>query len=192
MLNLGREPRWRPIGRADRYLPPDLFCWLAATESLTQRLQRLCGDSFAVELIDQSWCRPFPGECAALGMRRRAWALVRQVYLCCGTRPLVYARTVIPRSTLRGRRRRYARLGERPLGEVLFAAGDVERSPFEVAMLMPGDVLHDAAINGMRSRKSSLWARRSVLSVHGHPLLVSEIFMPAIATIGGNGRKRRA
>jgi chorismate--pyruvate lyase len=184
MLNLGREPRWRPIGRASRSLPPDLASWLSSTESLTQRLQDRCGSRFTVDLISQSWRRPFPGECAALGMQRRAWALVRQVYLCCGTRPLVYARTVIPRSTLRGSRRRYARLGERPLGEVLFASAGVERSPFEVAMLMPGDFLHDAASNGARSGRSALWARRSVFWVEGHPLLVSEIFMPPIVAIG--------
>jgi chorismate--pyruvate lyase len=186
MLNQGREPRWRPIRRAGRSLPPGLACWLTATESLTQRLQRLCGEDFALDLLGQSWCRPLPGERVALGMQRRAWALVRQVYLSCGTRPLVYARTVIPRTTLRGSRRRYARLGERPLGEVLFATADVERSPLEVAMLMPGDFLHDAATSGLGARGTGrvLWARRSVLRVNGHPLLVSEIFLPAIGTIG--------
>ncbi|MDX9739732.1 MAG: chorismate lyase [Gammaproteobacteria bacterium] len=186
MLNLGREPRWRPIGRAGRSLPPDLACWLTATESLTQRLQRICARDFAVELLGQAWCRPLPGERVALGMQQRAWALVRQVYLCCGTRPLVYARTVIPRATLRGRRRRYGWLGERPLGEVLFAAADVERSPLEVAMLTPDDYLHRAATRGTRPGDAVFWARRSVLRVEGYPLLVSEIFMPAIATIGRN------
>ena len=62
----------------------------------------------------------------------------------------------------------------------------VVRSPLEVAMLMPGDFLHDAATSGLGARGTGrvLWARRSVLRVNGHPLLVSEIFLPAIGTIG--------
>lgn len=184
MLNLGREPRWRPIGSAGRGLPSDLAVWLAAGESLTRHLQGICGDKFTVELRGQCWSRPLAGERAELGMPDRAWALVRQVYLCCGPRRLVYARTVMPRSTLRGRRRRYARLGERPLGEVLFASPDVRRGPLEVAMLTPGDVLHDAALEGSEAGNSALWGRRSVLTVEGHPLLISEVFMPAITTLG--------
>ena len=184
MLNLGREPRWRSIGSAGRGLPPDLAAWLTAGESLTRHLQGICGDEFMVELRGQRWSRPLAGERAELGMPDRAWALVRQVYLCCGPRRLVYARTVMPRSTLQGRRRRYARLGRRPLGEVLFAFPDVRRGPLEVAMLAPGDVLHDAALEGRGAGGDSLWARRSVLTVAGHPLLISEVFMPAITRIG--------
>lgn len=184
MSNLGREPRWRPIGSADRGVPSALLGWLTAGESLTRHLQAVCGDAFTVELRGQRWSRPLAGERAELGMPDRAWALVRQVYLCCGSRRLVYARTVMPRSTLQGRRRRYARLGERPLGEVLFASPDVRRGPLEVAMLTPGDVLHDAAGAGSETGSSTLWGRRSVLTVEGHPLLISEVFMPAITALG--------
>ena len=102
-------------------------------------------------------------------------ALVRQVVLCCNDQPLVYARTVIPVTTIQGAQRRYANMGGRPLGAMLFADRTMQRESVEVAML---PVTHDA--NQYTDSNDAIWGRRSVFRVSGKPLLVSEYFLPEL------------
>jgi chorismate--pyruvate lyase len=90
----------------------------------------------------------------------------------------VFARTVIPVRTLRGRQRRLARLGTRPLGAALFADPHLKRGEVEIARLAPGDGIYEhAAVQGAAD---GVWGRRSVFTLKGKPLLVSEFFLPAL------------
>ena len=102
-------------------------------------------------------------------------ALVRQVVLCCNEQPLVYARTVIPVTTIQGAQRRYANMGNRPLGAMLFADRTMQREAVEVAILPATDVA-----NQYTSSNEPIWGRRSVFRVSGKPLLVSEYFLPEL------------
>lgn len=173
----GREPDWRPAREAPHCgLAPELSSWLIGTDSLTRRLRELCGPAFSVRVIAQRRQRPLPSERAVLGLADPAWALVRQVRLLRGAEPLVYARTIMPEDTLRGARRRFAHLGNRPLGERLFADHRITRGDMEIARLEPGHALHALAGAG----RAPLWGRRSVFVIEGHPMLVNEIFLPAI------------
>jgi len=106
-------------------------------------------------------------------------ALVRQVLLCCGDTPLVYARTVIPVTTIKGAQRRYANLGSRPLGAMLFADRTMRREDVQVAVLPAS---HEA--NQFTRADESVWGRRSVFRVAGKPLLVSEYFLPDLIKHG--------
>ncbi len=197
MLNLGREPSWRVATPAvQRELPAYLRSWLIVTESLTQRLRDECGPRFRVALRGQCWQRPLPSERAALALPDRAYALVRHVHLLCAERAVVFGRTVMPAATLHGARRRYASLGSRPLGAVLFADPSVARGAIEVARIAPRCALHADALDGAAPRgairnngrndgRNDIWGRRSVFFVEGYPLLVSELFLPAIARLRG-------
>lgn len=163
-----REPVWRTVRQPASVSPPAaLLPWLQDGSSLTQRLVERCGLSFRVELIKQERIRPTPGEAVALGLRPGAFALLREVYLCCGTERWVYARTLIPDATARGRYRRLQRLGERSLGGFLFAQPLLARGPFQVAL---------ATVTAVGE---PVWARRSVFQVSGRRLMVSEYFLPA-------------
>ncbi len=102
-------------------------------------------------------------------------ALVRQVLLCCGDNPLVYARTVIPATTIKGAERRYANLGNRPLGAMLFADRTMRREDVHVSILRDS---HEA--NQFIKGDEPVWGRRSVFRVAGKPLLVSEYFLPEL------------
>lgn len=177
----GREPLWRPVNRSLRSeLSPELVSWLIVTASLTRRLQQRCGGSFRVKVLEQRWRRPLFSERAVLDMADRVYALVRQVLLFCDSRPVVFARTIMPAATLNGARRRFAYLGDRPLGAMLFADRRIKRCDMEVARLDPGHALHDAAVGGGKSSAASIWGRRSVFLVEQRPLLVNEIFLPAL------------
>lgn len=175
------DPVWMGAHRVRQgQLPPTLRSWLLDTASLTQRVISACSGRFRVRVLSQEWTRPMRNESQRLGMQEGARALVRQVQLLCDEVPWVYARTVIPRSTLSGRARRLAHLGTRSLGATLFADPAMHRSALEVARLSPRDALH-ARLVRLGETDPELWGRRSVFTLSGKPLLVSEIFLPEIA-----------
>lgn len=181
VFNFGGEPRWRPLDARLRHrVPAELLPWLVDAASLTGRLRRLCPHGFNVRLLAQRWQRPLRNERLALGMRDHEFALVRQVHLACGARPLVFARTVIPAATLRGGLRRYAHLGTRPLGELLFADRRVRRGGIEVAEIAPRHALYRVITGGRANGSGAVWGRRSVFTLAGAPLLVGEVFLPAL------------
>ncbi len=176
--------RWRPPAVLGKYrLPRGLASWLLDDSSLTRRLQRRCHGAFRVRILDQGWRRPLEDERRALGLRPRARAWVRQVHLLCDGQPWVYARTVIPAATLHGGQQRLARLGERPLGAMLFADCTVRRGGLEIARIAAGHPLFRAALGEDApgsAAVAAIWGRRSLFFFGTRPLLVSEIFLPAL------------
>jgi chorismate--pyruvate lyase len=171
--------RWKPHRRyLRRHIPADLCSWLLDPASLTLRLQQLCAGQFQVRVLSQAWDRPCPDETRVLGMDGGGRAIVRQVELLCDQRPWIYARTVIPAASLRGRLQRLAHLGTRPLGAMLFADPGMQRGVVELARILPGQALFDVALGHSRQRPREIWGRRSVFRLADRPLLVSEVFLP--------------
>ena len=159
-----------------KHVPADIQTWLFDPASLTARLKQKCSVAFRVELLSQTMQKPRLDEFKVLGMETGSYALIRQVRLCCGPDCWVYARTVIPFSTLKGKQRLYANLGTRPLGAMLFADRTMQRDKVMVTSLtgaqLPGGL-------GL-ANDDMVWGRRSVFRVGGKPLLVSEYFLPAL------------
>jgi chorismate--pyruvate lyase len=102
------------------------------------------------------------------------------VQLLCDERPWVFARSLIPARTLRGRGRRLTQLGTRPLGQVLFTDPGVRRGPVEIARIAVGQRLHQQAFAGLAEPPDAIWGRRSVFWIEERPLLVCEIFLPGL------------
>lgn len=170
------EPAWTDWRRLDeRQLPQRIRSWLLDKGSLTEALIRASDGNFRVRVVQQRWMRPRPSECRAAGMRAHEVALVREVFLECHGEPWVFARSIIPARSLNGRLRHLRRFGERSLGALLFANPRIRRETFEVARVTPG---HGLLARGA-SADRPVWARRSVFRLHGQPLLVAEIFLPA-------------
>ena len=113
-------------------------------------------------------------------MRRSSHVLVRQVQLMCNDVPWVYARTVIPRRTLTGRQRRLAHLESRSLGAMLFADPSMRRGELQLVRLTARDKLHAIVARHVDQLPAVMWGRRSVFTLSNKPLLVSEIFLPAM------------
>ena len=148
--------------------------WLFDPTSLTARIIRHCHGPFRVQVLEQGYAHPRLGEQRILQMANRETALVREVHLLCDEHPVVYARTVIPVSTLSGAEKRLAHLGDKPLGAVLFADRSMQRSEVQIACLKPEQVR-------LSSQSSEdIWGRRSVFTLSGKPLLVSEYFLPEL------------
>jgi chorismate--pyruvate lyase len=163
-------------------------CWLARlaeappllrdSGSLTAALRARASD-FNVRVVAEGWRCAGEDERSLLGVRRGRLVWVREVLLGDGALPLVFAHTVVagrdlPRwPWLRG-------LGRRPLGEVLFRHPRVVRLPLRYRRLDARQPLYHAARRAAVFGARSLAARRSLFVLDGRPLLVTEIFLPAL------------
>lgn len=146
-------------------VPKAFHHWIADQSSLTQRLISLSQGEFKVRLLNQGVQTMQVEECLALGERIGAMATIREVELLCSNQACVYARSVIPLSSLKGKQRRLACLGDQPLGAFLFSDPHLQRKKVDV---LPLDAQRKA------------WGRRSLFNVGGYPLFVSEYFLPAL------------
>lgn len=169
--------RWyRRSQLSSKHLSARIRSWLFDKSSLTARLIRYSSGNFHVELLSQEIKRPTRDEAKALNISNDQFALIRQVHLCCDNKVVVYARTVIPLSTLKGAQRSYGNLGSRPLGAMLFADRSMQREEVLVTRLSPENALYEKT----GAQNETVWGRRSVFKVGGKPLLVSEYYLPVL------------
>lgn len=136
-----------------------------------------------MRVLAQGWMYPRHDESFSLGTRPGRMALVRHVQLICKGEPWVFARTVIPVSSLHGRLKQLIHLGDRPLGAVLFADPGMQRSGVEISRITPGQALFADATADLLEQPKEIWGRRSVFRIAHHPLLVSELFLPSFPPV---------
>lgn len=147
--------------------------WLKDTGSLTARLVKLSKGNFRVEVLFQGFARIRLDERQLLGLPRPAAVLVREVVLYGNNQPWVFARSLLPLSSLTGRLRQLRKISSKPLGAFLFKQPDLIRSPLIVAKFTPADRIIPKSLQ----QEQPLWGRGSVFYVRGKPLLVSEVFL---------------
>lgn len=175
LLNKAKALHWCEL----RHLPVNqrparcLHSWLLDPESLTAKLVALSGDNFHVRVLHQAIERPRLNEQQLLGMSDKHRALVREVVLCGRNQPWVFARSVLPLSSLVGPLRHLRKQGNRPLGAFLFSQPHLERGEIAVAAISRD---HGYLPSGLAGEYPA-WGRRSVFCLGGKPLLVSEVFL---------------
>jgi len=157
--------------------------WAGCRGSLTEKLRAAFPD-LQVELVRQARAAPNPDEYAPLGLPPPLSVWIREVVLHSRGTPLVFAHTVLPHAYLRGAWHLFGGLGARPLGEVLFADPRIRRGPLRFCALGSRHPLHREAQRALPALAlpATLWARRSVFERGGHPVLVSEVFLPALTS----------
>lgn len=169
------ESNWQHLRR---YHAAQLPCgtreWLLDQGSLTQRLIKRSQGHFGVQLISHSWQQPRLTEARLLGMGHREQAIIREVVLQCFNQPWVFARSVIPASSLNGHLRQLRQLKTRPLGAILFKDPSMRRQPFQLASING----NDPQIPEQLHQSEKLWGRRCRFELAGKPIMVSEIFLP--------------
>lgn len=157
---------WRPLSRAMlRRAPAALRPWLDERGSLTAALRDACASAADCTLLAQGWRAASAHESARLGLAPGAPVFWRRVRFTRAGRPLLIGNTVVPPRTLT-RWPALRRLGDRPVGELVFAAPGACRRQVELAATPAALV-------------PALVSRRSVIALPGCALLVEEHFLPA-------------
>lgn len=171
------EPKWLLLDTIlETELSPHWYNWLRYAGSMTERLQDYC-DKVTISVLSETWQCPFVSERKMLCLAERELAFIREVRIICDEQPWLFARSVIPSETLTATGGELAKLGVLPIGNILFAAKNMQRSMFEVAKAKPGDYFFYAA-GADESRAEFLWARRSLFYLSNLPLLINEVFTP--------------
>lgn len=150
--------------------------WLYDHNSLTQKLESKF-EKFSVEVKQQVTVKP--NEQLSSLFKNESKILVREVLLYCDNKPVVFAQTEFPFSTLTEQQAKLAEIGEQSLGSVLFQDPTMLRGQIEVTEFKKGSLFHQLSEDLKQPTEQSLWARRSLFYLNNKPLLVSELFLPA-------------
>lgn len=152
--------------------------WLFDQGSLTQRLTQLCNNSFTVQLLAEGWQTLTDDECQALNVASSSCGWVREVFLCNGRQPWVFARSVASQAELQASDFDISQLGTRSLGELLFSNQAFSRGTMHICQMpsiqLPLQAQQHAA------HTPQLWARRSRFQNQGLGVLVAEVFLPQL------------
>ncbi len=157
----------------------ELAPWLRDRGSLTRRIQQRC-TSFAVRGVRSGLARIALDESALLGIAPQQMAYSREVFLYADGQPVVFAHSALADAHLRGVWSAVRTLGSKPLGALLFAHPLVARKPLHYQTLRNTHPLYKRAAGILNDPPHRLWARRSLFHLNGAPLLVTEVFLPAI------------
>lgn len=136
--------------------------WLSNPHSLTQLIAEKTKSTVTVEVLSDCRQGLLADEAALFGNSIHR-CRIREVYLCVNDVPVVFARSVLPTSSSTGVNRDVLQLGSKPLGEVLFKKG---KAPILLREITD--------IPGLG------WGRRSLYQLRGHPILISEFFLPEL------------
>ena len=174
--------QWQPAERlgqlsVDAHLRP----WMIGKGLLTQRLRAACGPRFALCVVGYWSGLLNASHRAALRIEDNA-GMFRDVEMFCDEQVWVFGQTVIPDSTLSAHPW-LAELGDSPLGETLSDLSGVERSAYEYAWLPADDAMTARALRLAEIKPTGLWARRSRISLRSAPMLVHELFLPAMGSL---------
>ena len=132
-----------------------------------------------VSPVARGFAPPFPDEA-------RCWACIAK-HACLRARSpalgdgtcRVFAHSVLPRPACAAAGTASPGSATKPLGEALFT-DHASRLGLTYRRLEHDHPLYRAARRHTGLTMPHLWARRSVFCLNGHPLLVTEVFLPAI------------
>lgn len=161
------------------FLSHPYHAWLIEDGSLTARLQQRY-QHFSVKTLSVKYAKPTQEEARLLHLTANNTALIREVLLLGNDQAVVFAHSVLPRKSLRGQWRRLGRLGNKPLGAMLFANHQVKRTPLTYKKLPPNHALYHGATKHLADKPAFLWARRSVFSLNYANIVVTEVFLPSL------------
>lgn len=157
--------------------------WLTDRVSLTVKLIA-CSKHFRVHRLRQAHGLCLADESAMVGLPRRLQVQEREVLLECDGVPVVFAHTIVPLQASASDWPFFGTLGERSLGTTLFGDPRVARGALQYARLPARHplALRAAAATGGDGAQP-LYARRCLYRRRSGLLLVTEVFLPAIARV---------
>jgi chorismate lyase len=171
--------QWQPAERLGQLsVDAHIRTWLIGKGLLTTRVKEACGDRYALRLVDQWTGLLSPSHKAALRCEDNA-GLFRDIEMCCGDNVWVFGQSVVPDTTLSAHPW-LAELGDSELAETLSDLSGVDRSSYEYAWLPVSELATARALRDAQIKPAGLWARRSRVTIRQAPMLIQELFLPAM------------
>ncbi len=154
---------WFNLDHAALHLAPLIWQdWLSNSQSLTQLIEKRTKKSVTIKVLaDQRQSISLDEQ--RFFQRPLKRCRVREVYLCIDDTPVVLARSILPTTSCTGINRPIVNIGNTPLGEVLFKKGK--------APILARQITEIPSLG---------FGRRSLYLLRGHPILISEIFLPEL------------
>jgi chorismate lyase len=184
--HISRHERWFATESTRLHpIPLPARHWVMLRTSLTAHIAQELDAPVSVRVLSERRDRFLRSERELLGVTSRI-GRVREVQLEVRGQPYVVARTVFPESTARGLNRGLLQLGNRALGSLLFGAMRAPVALRQYTLMTPSSSLWRMLRGHLPTNATRLWARRAVHSLHGRPLLVTEVFLPGLVARSSN------
>ena len=151
--------------------------WLQDQGSLTKRIQQVCTQGFNVEVLTHQFVAAPESALDSLQLNTGDRVLHREVLLCDGAEPLVFACSLLPEKALQGRFAALCKMGSQPLGHWIFKEPALQRSAVQITHLRSDSELFARLVT---DNAAKLRGRKTLFIGAEHPFLVSEFFMPAL------------
>ena len=158
------------------HLSESLKHWLLDPNSLTARLKSQA-KTFKVVVVGQTQSLCNEQEACSF-IPAYEPILIREVILYCDDQPQVFARSLLPLSSLTGEEASLSTLGDVPLGQVIFNNTNLVRGDISVGCFDQNSSVAQLAKQLDLPQQEKLWGRRSLFFLHDKPLSVAEVFLP--------------
>ncbi len=172
--------KWTDVQSLRTLLPANLWYWLGDSGSTTAKMARFAKGDWCNEVLSSQWQAVQADEVAPLGLPGDAQFWVREVILSGRQKPWIWGRTLFPENSVKVAGHDFTQLGECSLGKVLFTDPHLKREKIQLRYLAAHHCLIVHLTQQLQIKPVALWARRSVFYFHQQPLLLYEVFLPAV------------
>ena len=160
-MELKQISPWTSIESIESKVDASILSWLSESGPITNRIK--LSQKFELELLNDDIDEISKEEELFLNSFSETFR-VRRVILLGNNTPVVYAKSVIPSSTIENGLSSLGKIGNAPLGDILFTPGVFTK-------------LEMVCASFLSKEKNVYWGRKIKYSVNSEPISVMEVFL---------------
>ena len=160
-MELKQISPWTTIESIESKVNTSILSWLLESGPITNRIK--LSQEFELELLNDEIDEISKEEELFLNSVSKTFR-VRRVILLGNNTPVVYAKSVIPSSTIENGLSSLGKIGNAPLGDILFTPGVFTK-------------LEMVCASFLSKEKNVYWGRKIKYSVNSEPISVMEVFL---------------
>jgi chorismate--pyruvate lyase len=160
-MELKQISPWTTIESIESKVNTSILSWLLESGPITNRIK--LSQEFELELLNDEIDEISKEEELFLNSVSKTFR-VRRVILLGNKTPVVYAKSVIPTSTIENGLSSLGKIGNAPLGDILFTPGVFTKLDMVCASFLSKE-------------KNVYWGRKIKYSVNSEPISVMEVFL---------------
>ena len=160
-MELKQISPWTSIESIESKVDASILSWLSESGPITNRIK--LSEEFELELLNDEIDEISKEEELFLNSVSETFR-VRRVILLGNNTPVVYAKSVIPSSTIENGLSSLGKIGNAPLGDILFTPGVFTK-------------LEMVCASFLSEEKNVYWGRKIKYSVNSEPISVMEVFL---------------